>query len=96
VLLHGAMDNLEDIDRIAGHMAEGRTVFKIFANHVTQHNLHHRHVFPFRQINKILGVLPDTSRTQQGPVISAGKFPGPLKTTRSSIPSRPSRGSAMW
>jgi len=57
-----AMDNLEDIDRIAGHMAE-QTVFKTFANHVTQHTYITDTCFRF-DINKILVVLPDTSEQQ--------------------------------
>jgi phospholipid/cholesterol/gamma-HCH transport system ATP-binding protein len=57
-----AMDNLEDIDRIAGHMAE-KTVFKIFANHVTQHTYITDTCFRY-DINKILVVLPDTSEQQ--------------------------------
>jgi phospholipid/cholesterol/gamma-HCH transport system ATP-binding protein len=57
-----AMDNLEDIDRIAGHMAE-QTVFKIFANHVTQHTYITDTCFRY-DINKILVVLPDTSEQQ--------------------------------
>jgi len=57
-----AMDNLEDIDRIAGHMAE-KTVFKIFANHITQHTYITDTCFRY-DINKILVVLPDTSEQQ--------------------------------
>jgi phospholipid/cholesterol/gamma-HCH transport system ATP-binding protein len=57
-----AIDNLEDIDRIAGHMAE-QTVFKIFANHVTQHTYITDTCFRY-DINKILVVLPHTSEQQ--------------------------------
>jgi phospholipid/cholesterol/gamma-HCH transport system ATP-binding protein len=57
-----AMDNLEDIDRIAGHMAE-QTVFKRFANHVTQNTYVTDTCFRY-DIDKILVVLPDTSEEQ--------------------------------
>ncbi len=57
-----AMGNLADIDRIAGHVA-GQTVFKTFANHVTQNT--YITDTCFRQgINKILVVMPDTSDQQ--------------------------------
>jgi phospholipid/cholesterol/gamma-HCH transport system ATP-binding protein len=57
-----AMDNLAGIDRIAGHVAS-QTVFKAFANHVTQNTYISDTCFRFG-INKILVVLPDTSDAQ--------------------------------
>jgi phospholipid/cholesterol/gamma-HCH transport system ATP-binding protein len=57
-----AMANLEDIDRIAGHVA-GQTVFKLFANHVTQNTYITDTCFRYG-INKILVVLPDTNEEQ--------------------------------
>jgi phospholipid/cholesterol/gamma-HCH transport system ATP-binding protein len=57
-----AMANLEDIDRIAGHGA-GQTVFKLFANHVTQNTYITDTCFRYG-INKILVVLPDTNEEQ--------------------------------
>jgi phospholipid/cholesterol/gamma-HCH transport system ATP-binding protein len=57
-----AMDNLEEVDRIAGHVV-GQTVFKVFANHVTQSTYITDTCFRF-DINKILVVLPDTSEDQ--------------------------------
>jgi phospholipid/cholesterol/gamma-HCH transport system ATP-binding protein len=57
-----AMVNLEDIDRIAGHVA-GQTVFKLFANHVTQNTYITDTCFRYG-INKILVVLPDTDESQ--------------------------------
>ena len=57
-----AMDNLADIDRIAGHVA-GQTVFKTFANHVTQNTYITDTCFR-HGINKILVVMPDTSDQQ--------------------------------
>jgi len=57
-----AMDNLEDVDRIAGHVV-GQTVFKVFANHVTQSTYITDTCFRF-DINKILVVLPDTNENQ--------------------------------
>ena len=57
-----AMDNLEDVDRIAGHVV-GQTVFKAFANHVTQSTYITDTCFRF-DINKILVVLPDTNEDQ--------------------------------
>ncbi|MGE5257704.1 MAG: ATP-binding cassette domain-containing protein [Hyphomicrobiales bacterium] len=57
-----AMANLEDIDRIAGHVA-GQTVFKLFANHVTQNTYITDTCFRY-DINKILVVLPDTNEEQ--------------------------------
>ncbi len=57
-----AVDNLDDIDRIAGHVA-GQTVFKAFANHVTQ-NTYITDTCIRYGINKILVVLPDTTGDQ--------------------------------
>jgi phospholipid/cholesterol/gamma-HCH transport system ATP-binding protein len=57
-----AMDTLDDTERIAGHMA-GQTVFKAFANHVTQ-NTYITDTCYRRGINKILVVMPDTSGEQ--------------------------------
>jgi phospholipid/cholesterol/gamma-HCH transport system ATP-binding protein len=57
-----AMGNLADIDRIAGHVA-GQTVFKTFANHVTQNTYITDTCFR-HGINKILVVMPDTSDQQ--------------------------------
>jgi phospholipid/cholesterol/gamma-HCH transport system ATP-binding protein len=57
-----AMDNLEEVDRIAGHVV-GQTVFKVFANHVTQSTYITDTCFRF-DINKILVVLPDTNEDQ--------------------------------
>jgi phospholipid/cholesterol/gamma-HCH transport system ATP-binding protein len=57
-----AMDNLEDVDRIAGHVV-GQTVFKAFANHVTLSTYITDTCFRF-DINKILVVLPDTNEDQ--------------------------------
>jgi len=57
-----AMANLEDVDRIAGHVA-GQTVFKLFANHVTQNTYITDTCFRYG-INKILVVLPDTNEEQ--------------------------------
>ena len=57
-----AMDNLEDVDRIAGHVV-GQTVFKVFANHVTQSTYITDTCFRF-DINKIIVVLPDTNEDQ--------------------------------
>jgi diguanylate cyclase (GGDEF)-like protein len=57
-----AMDTLDDTDRIAGHVA-GQTVFKAFANHVTQNTYITDTCFR-HGINKILVVMPDTSDEQ--------------------------------
>ena len=53
---------LEEIDRIAGHVA-GQTVFKAFANHVTQNTYITDTCFR-HGINRILAVLPDTNDAQ--------------------------------
>jgi len=57
-----SMDNLEDIDRIAGHMAS-QTVFKLFADHVIQNSYVADTCFRYA-INKIMVVLPDTNEAQ--------------------------------
>ena len=57
-----AMDNPGGIDRIDEHVA-GQTVFKTFANHVTQNTYITDTCFRY-DINKILVVLPDTSEEQ--------------------------------
>lgn len=57
-----AMDNLEGIDRIDEHEA-GQTMFKTFANHITQNTYITDTCFR-HDINKILAVLPDTSEEQ--------------------------------
>jgi phospholipid/cholesterol/gamma-HCH transport system ATP-binding protein len=57
-----AMDHLEDIDRIAGHVA-GQTVFKAFASHVTQNTYITDTCFRYA-FNKILVLLPDTNEEQ--------------------------------
>jgi phospholipid/cholesterol/gamma-HCH transport system ATP-binding protein len=57
-----AMDTLDDIDRIAGHVA-GQTVFKAFANHVTQNTYITDTCFR-HGINQILVVMPDTNDAQ--------------------------------
>ena len=56
------MDNLEDVDRIAGHVV-GQTVFKVFVNHVTQSTYITDTCFRFG-INKIIVVLQDTNEEQ--------------------------------
>ncbi|MCK7506211.1 MAG: diguanylate cyclase [Desulfobacterales bacterium] len=86
-----AMDNLEDVDRIAGHVA-GQTVFKAFANHVTQNTYITDTCFRY-DINKILVVLPDTSEEQ------ARSFCRKISRTMQSqralrLDRMPSRGSA--
>jgi len=57
-----SMDNIEDVDRIAGHIA-GQTVFKLFADHVIQHSYVTDTCFRY-DINKIMAVLPDTDEAQ--------------------------------
>jgi phospholipid/cholesterol/gamma-HCH transport system ATP-binding protein len=57
-----SMDNLEDVDRIAGHVAS-QTVFKRFADHVIQNSYVTDTCFRYA-INKIMLVLPDTDETQ--------------------------------
>jgi len=57
-----AMDHLEGVDRIDEHVA-GQTMFKTFANHVTQNTYITDTCFRY-DINKILVVLPDTSEEQ--------------------------------
>ena len=57
-----AMDNLEDMDRIAGHVAS-QTVLKNFANHVKQ-NIYITDTCFRYDLNKILVILPDTDADQ--------------------------------
>jgi phospholipid/cholesterol/gamma-HCH transport system ATP-binding protein len=57
-----AMDNLIDIDRIAGHMARQK-VFKAFAHLVTQNTYLADTCFRY-DINKIMVLLPDTNEAQ--------------------------------
>jgi phospholipid/cholesterol/gamma-HCH transport system ATP-binding protein len=57
-----SMENLEDLDRIAGHVAS-QTVFKRFADHVIQHSYVSDTCFRYA-INKIMAVLPDTNEDQ--------------------------------
>jgi phospholipid/cholesterol/gamma-HCH transport system ATP-binding protein len=56
------MDNAEGIERIDEHVT-GQTVFKNFANHVTQNTYITDTCFRY-DINKILVVMPDTSEAQ--------------------------------
>jgi phospholipid/cholesterol/gamma-HCH transport system ATP-binding protein len=57
-----AIDRLEAVDRIAGHMASQR-VFKRFADHVIQNSYLTDTCFRYA-INKIIVVLPDTDEAQ--------------------------------
>jgi phospholipid/cholesterol/gamma-HCH transport system ATP-binding protein len=57
-----SVDNLEDVDRIAGHVA-GQTVLKNFANHVKQ-NIYITDTCFRYDMNKILVILPDTDANQ--------------------------------
>jgi len=57
-----SMDNLEDMDRIAGHVAS-QTVLKNFANHVKQ-NIYITDTCFRYDLNKILVILPDTDADQ--------------------------------
>ncbi len=57
-----SMDNLEDFDRIAGHVAS-QTVFKRFADHVIQNSYVTDTCFRYA-INKVIVVLPDTDEEQ--------------------------------
>jgi len=57
-----SVDNIEDLDRIAGHMAR-QTVLKMFANHVDQSTYITDTCFRF-DMNKILVILPDTNEKQ--------------------------------
>jgi phospholipid/cholesterol/gamma-HCH transport system ATP-binding protein len=58
------VEKLEDIDRIAGHMAS-QTMFKTFANVVKQ-NIYITDTCFRYDMNKILVVLPDTDTNQAG------------------------------
>ncbi len=57
-----SVDNLDDVDRIAGHMAS-HTVLKNFANHVKQ-NIYITDTCFRYDLNKILVILPDTNAEQ--------------------------------
>ena len=57
-----AVDSLDGVDRIAGHMA-GQALFKAFAGHVTQNTYITDTCFR-HAINKIIVVLPDTGEAQ--------------------------------
>lgn len=57
-----SVDNLEDADRIAGHMAS-QTILKNFANHVKQ-NIYITDTCFRYGLNKILVILPDTDSDQ--------------------------------
>lgn len=57
-----SVDKLEDLDRIAGHMAS-QAVFKSFANHVKQ-NIYITDTCFRYDMNKIMVVLPDTDANQ--------------------------------
>jgi phospholipid/cholesterol/gamma-HCH transport system ATP-binding protein len=59
-----AVEKLEDIDRIAGHMAS-QTMFKTFADVVKQ-NIYITDTCFRYDMNKILVVLPDTDTNQAG------------------------------
>jgi len=56
------VDNLDDADRIAGHMAS-QTVFKTFANHINQ-SIYITDTCIRYDLNKILVILPDTDRQE--------------------------------
>jgi phospholipid/cholesterol/gamma-HCH transport system ATP-binding protein len=56
------LDNLEDLDRIAGHVAS-QTMLKNFANHVKQ-NIYITDTCFRYDMNKILVILPDTNSDQ--------------------------------
>jgi GGDEF domain-containing protein len=58
------VEKLEDIDRIAGHIAS-QTMFKTFANVVKQ-NIYVTDTCFRYDMNKILVVLPDTDTSQAG------------------------------
>ena len=57
-----SIDNLEDIDRIAGHVA-CQMMLKNFANHVKQ-NIYITDTCFRYDMNKILVILPDTNSSQ--------------------------------
>lgn len=56
------VDNLEDADRIDGHMAS-QTVFKTFANHIDQSTYITDTCIRY-DMNKVLVILPDTDHLQ--------------------------------
>ena len=57
-----SVDNLEDVDRIAGHVAS-QTVLKNFAYHVKQ-NIYITDTCFRYDLNKMLVILPDTNSDQ--------------------------------
>jgi phospholipid/cholesterol/gamma-HCH transport system ATP-binding protein len=57
-----SVDNLEDFDRIEGHVA-GQTVLKYFANHIKR-NIYITDTCFRYDMNKILVILPDTTANQ--------------------------------
>ena len=57
-----SVDNLEDVDRIAGHMTS-QTILKNFANHVKQ-NIYITDTCFRYDLNKMLVILPDTDAEQ--------------------------------
>ena len=59
-----SVENLEDVDRIAGHMA-GQTALRNFANFV-KHNIYITDTCFRYDMNKIMVVLPDTDSEQAG------------------------------
>ena len=59
-----SVENLEDVDRIAGHVA-GQTALRNFANFVT-HNIYLTDICFRYDMNKIMVVLPDTDVDQAG------------------------------
>jgi phospholipid/cholesterol/gamma-HCH transport system ATP-binding protein len=59
-----SVENLEDVDRIAGHVA-GQTALRNFANFV-KHNIYITDTCFRYEMNKIMVVLPDTDSDQAG------------------------------
>ena len=59
-----SVENLEDVDRIAGHVA-GQTALRNFANFV-KHNIYLTDICFRYDMNKIMVVLPDTDVDQAG------------------------------
>ena len=59
-----SVENLEDVDRIAGHVA-GQTALRNFANFV-KHNIYITDTCFRYDMNKIMVVLPDTDQQQAG------------------------------
>jgi phospholipid/cholesterol/gamma-HCH transport system ATP-binding protein len=59
-----SVENLEDVDRIAGHVA-GQTALKNFANFI-KHNIYFTDTCFRYDMNKIMVVLPDTDADKAG------------------------------